>query len=476
MLDKDGKILLVSIGRPPHQLDGQIVLESVPTDELSVSHELAMLCRRGGLVLRHCLRAFPQPNDAAVRDLLRGAGEPEDLWIAFLCYTMRPELATHVTEGRGQKITRAWFDGFADVSARAVAWLINRWLLYGNVLPGESKQGEGGNEETTAAWLAALKTVRDELDSWGDFEQSEPTREYFPEPITDDKTPGTEPHPLWLAVVALQRFYPKNRLPKLAGALDAWADLCKYSRQHGDDDRLTQRDEAVEAARILRQWVTDEEARADAQASDRIGTPERALTRGEMAGDRASQGKTTPIVFISSTVEDLKEYRAKARDAVNQLGFVPRMKEYFAASGNPPLAECLQKVSGSPTEPPADVVVLIVAHRYGWVPRNQSSAERKSITWLECEKAQQSGKKVLAFVMDTDYPWPEERREEHRIAKEAAKGTGTSELLAEVQSNVDWLGRFKTWIDEHCTRVTFTTPDSLCGAVFAALDGWQKRR
>jgi hypothetical protein len=184
----------------------------------------------------------------------------------------------------------------------------------------------------------------------------------------------------------------------------------------------------------------------------------------------------TPVVFISSTSEDLKDYREKARDAALLAGFMPRMMEYFAASGsNPPLRACLEKVSGSPIEPPADVLVLIVAHRYGWVPKDQSGSERKSITWLECEQAQQNGCEVLAFVVDKDHPWPDGLREEHQIAREASKGTGTPELLAEVQSNVAGLKQFKRWIDDLALRATFTTPDSLHGQVVAALNEWRRR-
>ena len=70
--------------------------------------------------------------------------------------------------------------------------------------------------------------------------------------------------------------------------------------------------------------------------------------------------KTVPIVFISSTSEDLKEHRAAARDAANSAGFLPVMMEYFVASGEkPPLDACLAKVDET------DVLVAIVAHRYG---------------------------------------------------------------------------------------------------------------
>ena len=131
MLDKNGKVVIFTIGRPPEHFDGQIMIEGVSKDEFPAVGDLMMLCRRGGLVLRHCLRAFPQSNDAAMRDFLRANVEPDDQWIGFLCDKMAPYLSVHVAEAHGEKITRAWFDAFGDVSAQAVAWLTNRWLMYG---------------------------------------------------------------------------------------------------------------------------------------------------------------------------------------------------------------------------------------------------------------------------------------------------------------------------------------------------------
>lgn len=65
-----------------------------------------------------------------------------------------------------------------------------------------------------------------------------------------------------------------------------------------------------------------------------------------------------PIVFISSTREDLESYRQAARDAAVRAGFHPIMMEYFAAGNNPPLKTCMEKVT------PCDVQIFIVAHRY----------------------------------------------------------------------------------------------------------------
>src|SRR5437773_1023530 len=97
-----------------------------------------------------------------------------------------------------------------------------------------------------------------------------------------------------------------------------------------------------------------------------------------------------PVVFISSTSDDLKEHREQAVKAASAIGFSLRMMEYFPASGHKPTLEaCLEKVDE------AEVVVVLVAHRYGWVPDGL-----KSITWLECDHARKRKIEVLAFVVD----------------------------------------------------------------------------
>ncbi|NLF67862.1 MAG: DUF4062 domain-containing protein [Candidatus Anammoximicrobium sp.] len=122
-------------------------------------------------------------------------------------------------------------------------------------------------------------------------------------------------------------------------------------------------------------------------------------------------------VFISSTSEDLKGHREAARDAALAAGMLPVMMEYFTASGaRPPLPTCLAKVSET------DVLVVIVAHRYGWVPPDQPEDQHKSITWLECEQAVSDGKEVLAVLVDEKEPWPEAGREEYRLNEAMRNG------------------------------------------------------
>ena len=86
------------------------------------------------------------------------------------------------------------------------------------------------------------------------------------------------------------------------------------------------------------------------------------------AGTMGTPMSDTPKVFISSTAEDLREYRLAAHDAAIRAGFTPVMMEYFVASGaKPPLAACLDKVRAT------DVVVILVAKWYGWKPPGQTT-------------------------------------------------------------------------------------------------------
>jgi hypothetical protein len=166
-------------------------------------------------------------------------------------------------------------------------------------------------------------------------------------------------------------------------------------------------------------------------------------------------------VYISSTVTDLKAHRTAARDAAINAGLLPIMMEQLAANGAA-LQECLRRVSA------ADVVVAIVAHRYGWVPPDQPAADRKSLTWLECEHAEREGKLLLGFLIDNDCDWPVQLRESYRVTAAIEDGTFAPGLADEVQRNVSKLGDFKRWLGRNlCT--TFSTPDDLRVKIESAL-------
>lgn len=175
-------------------------------------------------------------------------------------------------------------------------------------------------------------------------------------------------------------------------------------------------------------------------------------------------------VFVSSTHDDLRGYRAAARDAALRSGFMPIMSEHWSAAGDrPPLKRCLEEVSR------CDLLIVIVAHRYGWVPEGQQPDVDKSMTWLECEQAVQEGKEVICFVLDEPAQWPVEHREEYRLAAAVRKDEASQELMQEVVRNVRRLKDFKRWLSSSGIRATFSSEGELLGEVSAALNDWRIR-
>ena len=173
-----------------------------------------------------------------------------------------------------------------------------------------------------------------------------------------------------------------------------------------------------------------------------------------------------PIVFISSTSDDLKDHREQAASAARASGFFPLMMEYFPASGHAPsLQACREMVAQ------AEVVVVLVAHRYGWVPDDPSNRDAKSITWLECDHAWNvTGKEVLAFLVDPEYTWPAEAKEDYRLVTERKK-PGIQE---EVDRNEKKLAQFKQELGRYF-RATFTDAASVRPLVSEALWAWKQR-
>jgi hypothetical protein len=174
-----------------------------------------------------------------------------------------------------------------------------------------------------------------------------------------------------------------------------------------------------------------------------------------------------PSVFISSTSHDLELYRTRAATAARVAGLLAVMSEDWAAKGEAPLDHSLAKVDE------CDVVVVIVAHRYGWKPKG---GRGKSITWLECDRAVEQGKEVLAFLVDEKCEWPAALRDSYRIAEAAEKGTADAKLLADVQKDIAQLAKFKAWLNGRRIRGTFSSQEELQRKVGDALREWSGRQ
>ena len=98
-------------------------------------------------------------------------------------------------------------------------------------------------------------------------------------------------------------------------------------------------------------------------------------------------------VFVSSTYLDNKERRKLVEEAITRAGMVWLGMEIFPASTAHTLDECLRYARE------ADVLVGIIAHRYGWEPEGE-----KSITEMEYDAA----KERLMFLIDPSLPHTKE--------------------------------------------------------------------
>jgi formylglycine-generating enzyme required for sulfatase activity len=94
-------------------------------------------------------------------------------------------------------------------------------------------------------------------------------------------------------------------------------------------------------------------------------------------------------VFVSSTFLDNQERRKLVQDAITMAGMVWHGMEIFTASTHPVVDECLRFVKE------ADLMVGIIAWRYGWEPDGT-----KSITEMEYDAA----KERLMFLIDPKLP------------------------------------------------------------------------
>lgn len=154
-------------------------------------------------------------------------------------------------------------------------------------------------------------------------------------------------------------------------------------------------------------------------------------------------------VYISSTIEDLRDYREAAYVALRGSGHDVVAMEDFAASEQRPLERCLAEVAAS------DLYVGIVAWRYGYVPPPHENPRGLSITELEFQHARARGLPCLVFLLGEDASWPVKMFDQ-------LSGTGT-----EVE-------RFRRQLAEQLVVGFFDNPGRLASQVTIAVENWTR--
>lgn len=174
---------------------------------------------------------------------------------------------------------------------------------------------------------------------------------------------------------------------------------------------------------------------------------------------------TTSIyrIFLSSTAIDMQDHRTKVSDAILRLENMPVQMETFGARPNEPVEVCQKKVRE------CDALVVMVAHRYGWVPgKDEGGDGHKSITWIEVETALEAGKPVFAFLVDSNYGWAQPKEQD--LLSQAKDNEEALKIFEKVQA----LKEFRAFLESKAglTRDIFTTPENLALRVATSLSNW----
>jgi uncharacterized protein DUF4062 len=157
-------------------------------------------------------------------------------------------------------------------------------------------------------------------------------------------------------------------------------------------------------------------------------------------------------IYISSTYQDLIDHRSAVDRTLRRMGHDVIGMEQYVAEGNKPLERCLADVHL------ADLYVVIVGWRYGYVPTNQPTSGTFSITELEYREAKEAKKLILAFLLDPDTPWPTSR----------VDAMGAAPQRGEDRPGFN-IAQFRSLLGTDHLAGMFRTPDDLASQVAAAV-------
>lgn len=147
-------------------------------------------------------------------------------------------------------------------------------------------------------------------------------------------------------------------------------------------------------------------------------------------------------IMISSTVRDLPEHREHAMDACLEVDMFPVMMEHLPALDEDAVSASIAMVDE------ADIYLLILAHRYGYVPK-EHNPRKISITEMEYDRAVERGIPRIVLVMHDDHPLK---------ATDVETGRGAGKLR-----------RFKKRVGIERVNDTFKSPEDLEGKIILAL-------
>lgn len=116
---------------------------------------------------------------------------------------------------------------------------------------------------------------------------------------------------------------------------------------------------------------------------------------------REFRPRTVSTIYLSSTYEDLKDYRQVVYQALRKGGYQVIAMEDYLATDQRPVEQCLRDVEM------ADIYVGLFGHSYGYVPPTEhGNPDQLSITELEFRYAEKLKKPCLIFIAGEDAVFP----------------------------------------------------------------------
>src|SRR3989344_3699437 len=101
--------------------------------------------------------------------------------------------------------------------------------------------------------------------------------------------------------------------------------------------------------------------------------------------------QSQPVIFLSSTVDDMQEERNAVSEVIIALKQKISRCEFFAARTESPEQVCLNEATN------CDIFVGIYKDRYGFVP-TENNHELFSVTEMEYNAAKKAKKPILIFI------------------------------------------------------------------------------
>jgi hypothetical protein len=146
-------------------------------------------------------------------------------------------------------------------------------------------------------------------------------------------------------------------------------------------------------------------------------------------------------IFVSSTTEDLVEYRKAVVGAVQRLGHLPVVLEFMQASSQSPAERSFELIAS------CDAFISLIAFRYGFVPP-LDNPHGYSFVELELRYAWDLGKPTYVFMVSDQTPWPPQFFD---------------------HENLDRLNKFRATILDRRIVSFFNSPQELTEQVLQAL-------